>query len=183
MFIFKRVEGNSYSLVRSAGRGLGPRIADFINETARKREPSKGEPLEWELGGADLRRRVLNDDERREEESYKLIADVLNVLGKENRRYAQLFEVHHVWGFSSFQWTPMMWKLSLVCEAENCAEYRSRNLWPFEPGDEVYEFLRLGVDHTGGRKRDFGPVGRYNGVLLWPDALRYFFGHLSRSQR
>ena len=179
MYIFKRVEGSTYSRVRSAGRGLGPRIADFINETARKHQPCEGQPVKWKLGGADLRRRVLNDDERREEDSYKLIADVQNVFGKEDRRYVQLFEVCDVWGFSSFQWTPMMWKLSLVCEADNCAEYRSRNLWPFEPGEEVYEFLRLGVDHTGGERRGFGLVGGYNGVLLWPEAFRYFLKQVS----
>jgi hypothetical protein len=114
-----------------------------------------------------------------------LIADIQNVLAKPNRRFAHLFEVTKILGYSAWNWTPMMWKLRMVVELEDCRDARSANRWSFKLADDfVYEFLRLQADHnwetTRQGIRGFGIIGGLNGVLLWPEAFnREVFGTLS----
>lgn len=105
-----------------------------------------------------------------------LIADIQDVLQNPQRR-AHLQEILDIYGFSGSGWTPMMWKLRVVYEGEPPAN-RLTDEWQFDPEtDVVHEFLYLRCDHNGGN-RAFGPNGRYNATLLWPDALRYFMKHM-----
>jgi len=192
MYLFRQVEGNVYEEVISVQKGLAVRIWEFIEEEAKAKDRLDQQPLPWLMPGSELLRRCLRDsvgeDEIKRQGQYKIIADVLDVLGNPDRTCAQFFEVCGIHGFSGWNWTPMLWKLQLQLELEfeseeECAKARERNRWEFDPApDFVYEFLRLQADHkwrsTRQRRRDFGMVGKFNGVLLYPDALRYFLGQI-----
>lgn len=125
----------------------------------------------------------MSGGETEQVQSYKLVADVLDAVKNAGRKYAQLFEVCEVFGFSGWNWPPVLWKLRLLYECDECTDARNQRRWEFDPADSfVYEFLRLQADHNWERtrkgRRDFGMVGKFNGVLLWPEALRYFIGKM-----
>jgi hypothetical protein len=145
--------------------------------------PPEGQGFRWQLDGAEILHSCLRGSETEQAQSHKLIADILDVVRNPGRKYAQLFEVCEVFGFSGWNWTPMLWKLRLLYECDDCTAARSQGRWEFDPADYfVHEFLRLQADHNWERtregRRDFGMVGKYNGVLLWPEALKYFIGKM-----
>jgi hypothetical protein len=152
---------------------------------AREKKPPDGEGFPWEITGAELAHSLLGEAEKSQHDRYKLVADVLDVLGNPKRVYAQLYEVVQISGYSSWNWTPMMWKLRLMLELEDCTDARSQKRWEFDPaGDFVYEFLRLQADHNWETTRKgikgFGMIGSLNGVLLFPEALRYFISKIDK---
>lgn len=180
MYLFKQTETDGvYESVRNVQQGLGPLIWELIAAKAREANPSEGQGFPWRISDVELIDRLLHEPEKSDRHRYKLIADVQNVLGKPDRKCAQLFELTKMLGYSGWNWTPMMWKLRWLIELEDCSEARTRNRWEFEPADDyVYEFLRLQADHNWERtrlgSRGFGMVGGFNGVLLWPEAFDFF---------
>jgi len=187
MYIFRRLENeNTYEKVVCAQPGLATRIWNFLTERASAEPPAEEQPFPWHMHGNELLGRCLKDllgeDETARIEKYKLIADVQHVLAKSKRNYAELYEVSDIFGYSGSGWTPMMWKLRMQFQSNDCGEAREQNRWKFDPDRHfVYEFLYLQADHRwqhlGGR-RDFGPNGKYNGALLCPDALKYFISKI-----
>lgn len=152
---------------------IARRLVQFIGEEAMRQSPAEADPLCWHLSGLELLKRSLTIEEQAQIGKYKFIVDVQNALGNPKRKWTQLFEVLDIWGYSHFGWTPMMWKMHKVFQ-DDCVACRDQNRWPFTPGkDVVHEFLYLLCDHKGGR-RDFGPNGKFNGTLLWPEALAFF---------
>jgi len=72
------------------------------------------------------------------------------------------------------------WKGLLVDEPqENSETFKRMFTGPLVTRDFVYEFLYLRGGTEGG-KWTWGLVGRVNGALLWPDALRYFANAINR---
>jgi hypothetical protein len=113
---------------------------------------------------------------------YLLVADIWDVLQKKPRTDALFLEICDVYGFSGNGWTPMMWKLKQLYEGPVVASIFT-DQWQFEVGEQfTYEFLYLQCDHNlnqKGTRRAFGPKGRYNATLLYPDAWSYFKKHMS----
>ena len=79
-------------------------------------------------------------------------------------------------GYSYDGWTALALRLETLLgddPRDNPATFKHGFAGPIETRDFVYEFLYL----NGGTKNGngtWGLVGRVNGALLWPDALRYF---------
>jgi len=184
MYLFKQTgTHNIYKCEHKVQKRLGVRIWELMKNKARGESSAEGQPIPWELEEAEVSSSCLRDlvgeDEAKEPEKYILVADVQNVLENRNRPRAHLFEVCKMYGFSGWSWTPMMWKLRGLLEVEDCTKAREQNRWEFNPASYfVYEFLRLQADHkwetTREGRRDFGMIGKFNGVLLWPEALKYF---------
>jgi len=180
MYLFKQTDAEDiYEPLRNVQRGLGPRIWELMKNKAEENPPPEGQGFPWQMDRTELVRSCLGDSETGQDHRYKLVADVQNVLANSSRMSAQLFEACEVFGLSGWSWTPMMWKLRLLLEVDDCTEARSQRRWKFSPADYfVCEFLRLQADHnwehSGEGRRDFGMVGKFNGVLLWPEALKYF---------
>jgi hypothetical protein len=184
MYLFKQAgPGHIYECEHKVQDRLGVRIWELMKNKTREESSAEGQPFLWELEEAQVSSSCLRDlageDEAKEAEKYKLVADVQNVLENPKRQRAHLFEVCKIFGFSGWGWTPMMWKLRELLEVEDCTKARKQNRWEFNPATYfVYEFLRLQADHrwdaTREGKRDFGMIGKFNGVLLWPEALNYF---------
>ncbi|MGD0009739.1 MAG: hypothetical protein ABSE93_14485 [Terriglobia bacterium] len=184
MYLFKQIDApNIYAPVRNVQIGLAPLIWRLVRNKAVKKSPPDGQGFPWQLDGAEILRSCLSGSEPEQVQSYKLVADILDAVKNASRKYAQLFEVCEIFGFSGWNWTPMLWKLRLLYECDDCTDARDQGRWKFDPVDSfVYEFLRLQADHNWERtrqgRRDFGMVGKFNGVLLWPEALRYFIGKM-----
>lgn len=99
------------------------------------------------------------------------------------KRNVSLYIIRRIWGYSYEEWTPIAVQLEGVfvdVEVENPEQFKQRFvLEPEMQHDIVHEFLYL----QGGTAKgswNWGMVGRVNGALLWPDAMRFFLGELSR---
>jgi hypothetical protein len=167
--------------------GLAPLIWALMRKKAGETSPAEGQTFPWELDGTEILCGCLRGGEIEHIQEYKLVADVLDIVKNADRKYAQLFELCEVFGFSGHSWTPMLWKLRLLYECDDCTHARNQGRWEFDPAESVYEFLRLQADHnwehTREGRRDFGMVGKFNGVLLWPEALNYFIGKMDLEGR
>lgn len=188
MYLFKRIEApNVYAPVRNVQIGLAPLIWALMRKKAGETSPAEGQTFPWELDGTEILCGCLRGGEIEHIQEYKLVADVLDIVKNADRKYAQLFELCEVFGFSGHSWTPMLWKLRLLYECDDCTHARNQGRWEFDPAESVYEFLRLQADHnwehTREGRRDFGMVGKFNGVLLWPEALNYFIGKMDLEGR
>ena len=107
---------------------------------------------------------------------------ILIDLKPSDRSRVSLYRLRDVWGYSYEGWTPVALRLEgmLVDEdQDNPSTFKQAFKAPLETGDFVFEFLYL----NGGTKRGkwtWGPVGRVNGALLWPDALLYFINVINQ---
>jgi hypothetical protein len=89
-----------------------------------------------------------------------------------------------VWGYSASGWSPIMLRLNglYVDEDPSVVDRNSFVRKDHEIDGPIYEFLYLvGTIHDG---KPFGkwtapPISATNAVLLWPDALKYFFDCIS----
>jgi hypothetical protein len=94
-----------------------------------------------------------------------------------------LCELLDVWGFSSDEWTPMLWHLR-VLEPRNtkCTPNRFGDFTAPDSGDHLYEFL-----YARGTVKKGKIAGSWiapkssptNGALLWPESLNYFLQCIS----
>jgi hypothetical protein len=85
-----------------------------------------------------------------------------------------------VWGYSASGWSPIMLRLNgLYVDEDPSVVGRDRFVRRgTEIGGPVYEFLYLDGTIRDGKvsgKWTAPPMSATNAVLLWPDALRYFF--------
>jgi hypothetical protein len=87
-----------------------------------------------------------------------------------------LCELLDVYGYSADEWTPMLWRMRVLANAGP----KDNHLEDFDaPNDGaiIYNFV-----YAMGSVTDGVPSGKWtaprpgstNGVLLWPDALKYF---------
>jgi hypothetical protein len=93
-----------------------------------------------------------------------------------------LYRLRDVWGYSYKDWTPLALRLEslLVDEPQdNPSTFKQVFCGPLRTKDFIYEFLYLNGGTKSG-KWTWGLVGRVNGTLLWPDALRYFLKAINR---
>lgn len=92
-------------------------------------------------------------------------------------REVNLFQVVRVAGYSSHSWTPIMLMLDSLRNdtVRRGSEAREKQSFNDEhaPRDRVLTFLYLQGDLQGG-SWNWGPVGRVNGPLLWPEAFAHF---------
>jgi hypothetical protein len=89
-----------------------------------------------------------------------------------------LCELLDVYGYSTDEWTPMLWRMRVLANAGP----KDNHLEDFDaPNDGaiIYNFV-----YAMGSVTDGVPSGKWiapgpsstNGVLLWPEALKYFMG-------
>ena len=107
---------------------------------------------------------------------HSLIAD----LKPATRGNVTLMELTDVWGYSYAEWTPIALRLeSLYTDRAVGDPERFRQRFHDEGCSRhpVHQFLYLQGGLRGG-SWTWGPVGSVNGVLLWPDALKYFISKI-----
>lgn len=107
---------------------------------------------------------------------------ILIDLKPSNKSNVSLYRLRDVWGYSYEGWTPLALRLEglLVDEPQNNpSTFKQVFRGPLETRDFIYEFLYLNGGTKSG-KWTWGLVGRVNGALLWPDALRYFVNAINR---
>jgi hypothetical protein len=101
---------------------------------------------------------------------------ILIDLKPSDKKNVSLYRLRDVWGYSYDRWTPLALRLEALhvdYPRDNPVTFKQGFEGPIETRDFVYEFLYLnGGTKTG--KWTWGLVGRVNGALLWPPALRYF---------
>lgn len=106
---------------------------------------------------------------------------ILIDLKPSDKTNVSLYRLRDVWGYSYESWTPLALRLeSLLVDdpRDNPTIFKQEFVGPKESGDFIYEFLYLNGGTKGG-KWTWGMVGRVNGALLWPDALRYFINRIN----
>lgn len=95
-----------------------------------------------------------------------------------------IYQLKDIWGFSYSEWTPIALHLETLFvdeEIENPDSFKNTFEAPnLKDRENVYEFLYLRGGTKGGTW-NWGMVGRVNGALLWPDALKYFIDELRKS--
>lgn len=107
---------------------------------------------------------------------------ILIDLKPKHKTEVSLYRLRDVWGYSDDDWTPLALRLERVFmdqSQDDPPTFKKLFVGPLETNDFIYEFLYL----NGGTKRGkwtWGLVGRVNGALLWPDALRYFANAINR---
>jgi hypothetical protein len=107
---------------------------------------------------------------------------ILIDLKPSDKTNVSLYRLRDGWGYSNEGWTPLALRLeSLLVDdpRDNPTIFKQEFLGPSETRDFIYEFLYLNGGTSGG-KWTWGMVGRVNGALLWPDALRYFISSINR---
>lgn len=105
---------------------------------------------------------------------------ILIDLKPSDKSNVSLYRLRDVWGYSDEGWTPLALRLEclLVDEPQgNPSSFKQVFTGPLETRDFIYEFLYLNGGTKSGKWR---LVGRVNGALLWPDALRYFVNAINR---
>jgi len=108
---------------------------------------------------------------------------LIDLKPNDKDKKVSLYRLRDVWGHSCGDWTPLMLRLeSLFVDYEpqdNAETFKQRFSGPLETRDFIYEFLyQRGGTESG--NWTWGQVGRVNGALLWPDALRYFANAINR---
>lgn len=177
--LWKEVAGR-----KGLGGGDGP-LARLIREQPQPTEGSQ--TLYWDMEGSELLGRVLGnfrrDPEAVDQGQFKLVIDQNPNPSRKpgtDSYYFRLLEICHVCGASDPGWTPLMFRLREVFYADSPTEVEDfRKTHQFEPQDGglIHEFLRLGLGwKTGGG--GWGRGGSANGVLLWPDHLRFFMSRI-----
>jgi len=179
MFAVYCQKNETCDLLRSVA--IAGKICDSITNKALLIKPEKSDDMPWELSGTDLCRDVIAE--------HSIEADVtacrLVVDATYGRDDALLLEINHIWGFSSWNWTPILLQMTTLWEKENArpkgkgTPVEHFELKP-EPGF-IHEFLYLQYGHQGGR-RSWGRMGYTNAALLYPDALTHLLGKIGFTQ-
>jgi hypothetical protein len=133
--------------------------------------PGQGEPYAWHVD-------VVN--ELGAHPDYSASTLIIDLKPKQNKRNLSLYEVLDVWGYASWNWSPILLRLSGLFVDAAPARINRRSFVRKDAGVDspIYEFLYL----VGSVKRGklvgpwtTPPASPTNAALLWPDTLRYSF--------
>lgn len=91
-----------------------------------------------------------------------------------------LYRLREVWGYSHDEWSPLALRLEGIFvdhQVSDPAQFKQRFAQPPGQPDQVGEFLYVQGGLMGG-SWNWGMVGRVNGALMWPEALKYLSSSL-----
>ncbi|MFH0988502.1 MAG: hypothetical protein V1799_00625 [bacterium] len=149
----------------SLAGAAGP-IAKFVRS---KINSSTRPPFEWHMTELELVHSLGFTDE---ETFYRA---VIIDLKPGDKSHAHLYRIRDIWGYTYSDWTPICVRLEELRIDSKVSPNVIKKGFTVSGylNDPVIEFLYLrgGLDTKGW---PWGPVGSVNGVLLWPDALKYF---------
>ena len=156
-------------------------LGDKITEQEEKIKPAKQDGMPWEMSGRTLCRAVIEKHQiPARAESCKVLADA--TFGRQD---ALILEIDHIWGFSSYDWTPVLLRLRTRF-ADERPKGKSTPVTDFQARSQrdgfVHEFLYLKCGHTKGTCT-WGRVGYTNAALLWPDALTHLLRQIGFERR
>jgi hypothetical protein len=134
----------------------------LLSKSMRK---TQGEPFAWHLEIASALRSLGADYS----EANSIVIDI-----KPSNRHPCLCELTDVFGYSTDDWTPMMWRLRQLRWEEKVDPL---DFTAPSDGQKIHSFI-----HAAGSVRKGKIVGKWiapkvsstNSALLWPDALDYF---------
>ncbi len=138
---------------------------------AKQLLPSHGEPYAWHVSVRDALAKT-------DHPNASLVIDVK----PKNRKQPVLsfFELHDVCGYSQYGWSPALFRLREILRKENLGIVDPKDFLAndSEYKKPVYTFLYFkGTVSNGRLDGSWIPpkVSAANSVLLWPEALQYFF--------
>ena len=137
-----------------------------IARYAREKNAGRPAPWEWHVTERDLL--VASDQQP---DGHAIVID----LKPRATRNVSLFRLTDVWGFTCDDWTPIALRLSALFideEREGPDAFKKDFTYHGDYHEVVGEFLYLMGGATSGTW-NWGMVGRVNGALLWPPALKY----------
>jgi hypothetical protein len=134
---------------------------------------------EWELTESDVLRSYGVDPER-----HAFIID----LKPSVPTGVSLYRLKHVWGYSSYGWTPFALELEglyvdeVPPAATTATAFKQRFPALDGPGERIYEFLYVNGDGKTGTW-SFGRVGSVNAPLLWEKVFDSFLKRINETRR
>ena len=105
---------------------------------------------------------------------------IIDLKPKSKEPNLSLYEVSNVWGYSASGWTPILLHLRGLFIDEDRGRFNEQDFirTPAEIDDPIFSMMYLrGTikgSHLEGKWTPPGPSPT-NSVLLWPDALKYFW--------
>jgi hypothetical protein len=101
-----------------------------------------------------------------------------------DKKRVSLYRLEEIWGFLyPEEWSPLLVRLESLFvdwEVKNPEKFKEQFNDQDSEKEVIYEFLYIRKDK---KTWNWGMVGRINGALLWPNALRYFISVLNKSNR
>lgn len=145
---------------------------------ARSLPPGQNEPYRWHI---DAQRALA-------ETGTENGAIIIDLKPQQRRSNVSLYELLEVWGHSSYSWTPVMMRLrGLFVDADpGSINPRDFSYNIADADDPIFSVMYLAggiVDGAlTGRWTAPGPSST-NGVLMWPEVMRYFSAEADRVMR
>jgi len=136
---------------------------------------SASEPLKWNISvGSAL-----------EQAGFPARTLVINLKPNGKKPNLSLYEVMAVWGWSSHEWTPIMFHLRGLFIDDDPTEFESTDFYRSDRDVEDPIFSMMYLEGSVRNGKLFGPwtpprPGSTNSVLLWPDCLKYFWDEAAK---
>lgn len=136
-------------------------------------KPQNTEPFKWSL---DLDKELFGKNNN------VLIIDLKPNSSKPN---ISLYEIRKIWGYSSFDWTPIMLQLKGLFVDENPVPFNENEfeIPTTKSPDRIFSLMYLNGTVKDGNiegKWTTPPSSPTNSVLLWPKAFKYFFNETKK---
>lgn len=176
-FYMYSVDGEYVRLRNNETIPLAGQEGPFRDKIVRESTREKSNPIEWELYEKELVAFYGVDPKQ-----HAIVID----LKPQSKTEVSLYRLRHVWGYSSDGWTPMAFELECLYgdyKVQDVEVFKTRFPAPANSDPQVYEFLHLQADATGGRSWGFGRVGNVNATLLWPQVFDSFVRRINRRRQ
>ncbi len=153
------------------GRKAG-RIPKLLS---RQLQPEDCEPFPWWVSLRQALKETVGPDH----------SFVIDIKPKNTQRpVLSFFELLDVWGYSQHGWSPGLLRLQEILRKEHAESIDAKDFYADIYQKPVYSFLYFKGTVSNGKLIDKWIPPRAsptNSVLLWPEALQYFFARIGEA--